>query len=141
MKPKKFLIILFTIIITIVFMGCTEKGPLNVKTELTGGISEEPGPFGFGTVSSTTTQDITITWDKVKGANSYIIYWQTEPGVSKNSGSPIKGVKSPYIHKNLSEGTRYYYVVTAIINGKESQESIEVSAIPGTGNFEFRLGP
>jgi YD repeat-containing protein len=72
----------------------------------------------------------TITWQPVTRAASYNLYWSTSPGVTKYNGTKISGVKSPYGHPNLVNGTRYYYVVTAQNNNGESPESPEVSAKP-----------
>jgi hypothetical protein len=45
-------------------------------------------------------------------------------------GSKLTNVTSPYIHQALSNGTTYYYVLTAENPAGESTESQEVSAAP-----------
>lgn len=72
----------------------------------------------------------TISWQPVTSASSYNIYWSTSPGVTKANGTRISGVRTPYRHAGLINGTRYYYVVTAQNNSGESPESPEVSAMP-----------
>ena len=72
----------------------------------------------------------TISWSEAAGATSYNIYWSTSPGVSKTNGTEITNTTSPYDHTGLSNGTTYYYVVTAVNAFDESVESSEVSAAP-----------
>lgn len=74
---------------------------------------------------------VTLYWSDVYPASSYNLYWSTTPGVSKANGNKIAGVGSPYNHTHLSNGTTYYYVVTAVDgSGAESTESSQVSARP-----------
>ena len=74
---------------------------------------------------------ITIRWNPVIDAVSYNIYWSTTQGVSKASDNKISDVTSPYTHKDLSLGTTYYYIVTAVNSFGESVESLETEATPG----------
>ncbi len=72
-----------------------------------------------------------IRWDNVNGATSYNIYWSTASVVTKATGTRIENVTSPYVHTGLKTGTTYYYVVTAVSKGGESNESSPVvSAMP-----------
>ncbi len=73
---------------------------------------------------------VTIQWSAVDGASSYNIYWSTTAGVTKATGTKIEGATSPYAHTGLTNGTTYYYVVTAVNGAGESAESAEVSARP-----------
>jgi len=73
---------------------------------------------------------VTISWDKASKATSYNIYWSTTPGVTKATGTKISDVTSPYTHTGLTNGTTYYYVVTAENSYGESSESSEVNATP-----------
>lgn len=78
---------------------------------------------------------VTISWNEVSGATSYNIYWSTTPGVTKSTGQKIPGVTSSYTHTGLTNGTTYYYVVTAVNSTGESAESSEVSAVPTGGIY------
>jgi kexin len=71
-----------------------------------------------------------ISWNAVSDATSYNIYWSTSSAVSKNNGTKITGSNSPYTHAGLVNGTRYYYVVTAVNATGESADSSIVSAVP-----------
>lgn len=73
----------------------------------------------------------TISWDALTGAASYNIYWSTTAGVTKSTGTKISGITSAsYTHTGLTNGTTYYYVVTAVDGYGESSESSQVSAVP-----------
>ena len=103
---------------------------------------------------------VTIVWDLVPNAASYNLYWDTtegvhppEPGKAKTSpsghiasvdpeaatrrdnlrvGTKISEIKRTiYTHNGLSNGTTFYYVVTAVSDGGvEGGPSKEVSATP-----------
>ncbi len=73
---------------------------------------------------------VTIAWTAQADATFYNIYWSTTPGVTTASGTKITGATSPAIHSGLSNGTTYYYIVTAVNSTGESAPSSEVSAIP-----------
>lgn len=77
------------------------------------------------------TASVTLSWPDVYPASSYNLYWSIAPGVSKANGNKLSGVVSPYNHTGLTNGTTYYYVVTAVDGaGAESAESSQVSARP-----------
>ncbi len=83
-----------------------------------------------GLVATPGTAQVTLTWTAVSGATSYDVYWSTTPGVTKSSGTRIAGATSPYQHAGLSNGTTYYYVVTALNAAGESADSAQASAAP-----------
>lgn len=71
----------------------------------------------------------TLSWDEVSGATSYNIYWKNSAGVT-TSDAKIEGATSPYIHTGLTNGTTYYYAITALNAVGEGALSSEVSATP-----------
>jgi uncharacterized protein YcfL len=71
----------------------------------------------------------TLTFASSAYAISYNLYWSNSSGVSKNS-TKISGIVSPYIHTGLTNGTTYYYAVTAVNIEGESVISVETSACP-----------
>ena len=75
-------------------------------------------------------KQVTLTWPSVSGATGYTIYWATSTGVTSATGTAITGATSPYSHAGLTNGTPYYYVVTATKGAVESKESSEASATP-----------
>ena len=72
----------------------------------------------------------TLSWSPVTGATGYNLYWGTASGVNKTTGTKLATVQSPYIHSGLTNGTPYYYVVTAYDAASESAESSEAYATP-----------
>lgn len=74
-----------------------------------------------------TTTSIKLSW-KDSGADSYNIYRST----SKNGTyKKVASAKSnSYINKSLTKGKTYYYKITAVVDGKESEYSKMVSAKP-----------
>jgi hypothetical protein len=88
-----------------------------------------PVPTGVRTAAA--SGQVTIIWDGGTGATSYNIYWSTTPGVTKTAGTKISGINhSSYTHTGLTNGTTYYYIVTAQYPTGESNESIQVSDTP-----------
>ena len=75
---------------------------------------------------------VVISWDRVKEATKYSIYWSTSTGVSKTNYEEKIGDISgtSYTHSGLINGTTYYYVVTGENSLWESGESSEVNATP-----------
>jgi hypothetical protein len=81
------------------------------------------------TATSGNTQ-ATIAWTAAAGAASYNIYWSTTTGVTTANGTKITGAANPYTQSGLSNGTTYYYVVTAVNPFGESAASAQASATP-----------
>jgi kexin len=86
-----------------------------------------PAPGGVSALAGDSQNQ--ISWTAVSGATSYNIYWSTSSAVSKASAK-IASVSSPYSQTGLTNGTRYYYVVTAVGAAGESAESSSASAMP-----------
>jgi hypothetical protein len=71
-----------------------------------------------------------IDWSAVAGATSYNIYYSTTFGVPKATATKITTITSPSIVTGLTNGTTYYFVVTAVNAAGEGVESSQVSATP-----------
>ena len=98
----------------------------NISFTTTNGIPLAP----TGVSTSVGNGQVTISWSTVSDATSYNTYWSTTTGVTKTNGTKITGATSPYIHTGRTNGTTYYYVVTAQNSYGESSESNEVNATP-----------
>jgi fibronectin type 3 domain-containing protein len=81
-----------------------------------------------GVTATGGTRQVTVAWPAVAGATSYNIYWSMTSGVTKTSGTRIPGATSPAVHSSLSDGTTYYYIVTAVNGTGESVPSAQISA-------------
>jgi len=74
---------------------------------------------------------VTIDWDDdVVGATSYNLYFSTTAGVTKATGTKVENATAPFVHSPVTNGTTYYYVVTAVGAGGEGVESAQTSATP-----------
>jgi Glycoside hydrolase family 44/Fibronectin type III domain len=77
-------------------------------------------------------KQVALTWNASTGAATYNVKRST------THGGPYTTVNSPtgtsYTDVGLTDGTKYYYVVSAVNAGGESANSTEVSATPVSGN-------
>lgn len=91
-------------------------------------IGTPSAPTGVSATAS--TGQATISWTAVSGATSYNIYMATQAGVTKLNGTKNPAATSPSTLTGLTNGTTYYFVVTAVNVAGESIESTQVSATP-----------
>ncbi len=96
-----------------------------------------------GLTATPGSQKVDLNWAPSSGASSYNVYWATSPGVSKSSNK-ISGITTnSYTHTDeaatrsaeqsmsyLTNGTTYYYKVSAVKGGSESGPSSETSGKP-----------
>ncbi|MBI3580814.1 MAG: fibronectin type III domain-containing protein [Nitrospinae bacterium] len=80
---------------------------------------------------------VTLSWNLVNGATSYNVYYSTNPNVAPTATSNQTGTLSQKGLTNLSttitgltNGTLWYFVVTAVTTNGESAPSTTVSATP-----------
>jgi hypothetical protein len=77
---------------------------------------------------------VTVTWTAVPGATGYNVYWSQTPNIHSGTSASFDdidvGVTSPHVVAGLTNGTTYYFVVSATRNSEESEVSSEVSATP-----------
>lgn len=78
---------------------------------------------------------LVVEWESNPAADSYNVYYALEPGVtplnysSLLGGGVIIGASSPTTLTELSGGQRYYFVITTIIDGVESQPGQEITQL------------
>jgi len=78
----------------------------------------------------TTSGQNTISWNSVKDAEKYVVYWNTTGNVSIYDNSKIIEEGTSFAHKNLMNGITYYYIVIAVNSYGESDISNEVYGTP-----------
>lgn len=76
------------------------------------------GATSTPTISSAQSgnQKVTINFGTVSGATSYKVYYKTSSGVT-TSDSSVSGTSSPIEVTGLTNGTTYYFAITASHNG------------------------
>jgi O-glycosyl hydrolase/fibronectin type 3 domain-containing protein len=115
----------------IVFTNVVNNGLVN-GIEVVSASSPPAAPTGLSATAGAT--QVALAWTASSGATSYNVKRSTV------SGSGYATVSSPtatsYTNTGLTNGTSYYYVVTAVSSGGESGNSSQVRAAPyaaGTG--------
>jgi hypothetical protein len=74
---------------------------------------------------------VTCTWTAAAGATSYNVYYSTTTGQETTaSGVKDADASSPHVVIDLSNGTPYFFVVTAVNDSGESVVSAEKTATP-----------
>ncbi|MEW6332996.1 MAG: GDSL-type esterase/lipase family protein [Thermodesulfobacteriota bacterium] len=84
-------------------------------------------PTGIKAVAG--NREALISWNAVDKAVTYNIYWSLSAGISSQNGTKLSNVKSPYNHTGLTQGSTYYYVITAVNGYGESADSDKISAV------------
>ncbi len=105
------------------------ESALSSEVSATPQIAVPGSPSNLSATSS--TEAVLVGWDAVAGATSYHLYWSTVAGVTKANGTKVENVTAPYTHADLTDGTAYYYVITAVNGSGEGEASTQVSATAG----------
>ena len=107
------------------------NGESGVSFEASALPTATPPPAAPSLTSATAgNAKVTLAWGAVAGATSYNVYYGTATGVTKASGTKSAGATSPYDVTGLTNGTPYFFIVTAVGTGGESAASNERSATP-----------
>ncbi|HJV35201.1 fibronectin type III domain-containing protein [Geomonas sp.] len=82
-----------------------------------------------GLTATAGDSQVTVSWNSVTGASSYNIYYGTAAGVT-TAATKVSSSATSQLVTGLTDGTTYYFVVTALSANGESITSSEVSATP-----------
>jgi Glycoside hydrolase family 44/Fibronectin type III domain len=106
-----------------------ESGNSN-EASTTPTVAPPVAPTGLTAIAG--DKQVALTWNASTGATSYNVKRST------THGGPYATVNSPtgtsYTDMGLTDGTKYYYVVSAVNAGGESANSSEVSATPAASS-------
>jgi fibronectin type 3 domain-containing protein len=83
-----------------------------------------------GLVASGGDSQVTVSWTAASGATSYNVYYATSAGVTTTNSTKVAGATSGQVVPALTNGTVYFFVVTAVNAGGESGVSSEKTATP-----------
>jgi fibronectin type 3 domain-containing protein len=115
-------------VLTLVFAGCGGGGGAQIALPQL----PQPPATPTGVVATAGDGQVTVNWNTVAGATSYKIYYGTAAGVTSTSASTTKltATTNSQVVTGLTNGTTYYFVVSALNAGGESAVSSEVLATP-----------
>lgn len=99
------------------------------QVEVTPGGQIPSAPTGLSAMAG--NSQVSLGWTASPGASSYNIYRGTSSGALSQKKKIVPGITATsYTDTTASNGTTYYYQVTAVSAAGESQGSNEVSATP-----------
>ena len=105
--------------------ACTVSASFNINVRPPDTVSAEAGD-----------RQITMNWSPVPGADSFNLYYASEPGITRANydtladGTRVTGVASGHTVTGLSNGTEYYLFITTVQDELESPASDTVTASP-----------
>lgn len=73
---------------------------------------------------------VKLNWNPVEAAESYVIRYGTESGKYTETVTAKKDEYGNFVIPGLTNGTTYYFEVSAVVNGVESEYSNEAFATP-----------
>jgi hypothetical protein len=87
----------------------------------------------FNLDASVGDSKVILKWGQIQNAESYTVKYGTESGKYTESVTATKDSYGNFVIPGLTNGTKYYFVVSAKVNGIDSEYSNEASATPQGG--------
>jgi subtilase family serine protease len=111
----------------------------SLLADLAGGSAGTVPAAPTGLKATSGSAQVALSWNASAGATSYRVYRGTSAG--GESGTPIAtGIAgTTYTNTGLTNGTTYYFKVTAVNSVGESAKSAEASATPSSGGTVRQL--
>ncbi len=78
------------------------------------GATEDEGLPTATLVGKPGDTEVMLSWMDVPIAVAYNLYFDTAPGVTKETATRIEGVTSPYTHTSLTNNATYYYALASV---------------------------
>lgn len=75
-------------------------------------------------------KQVTISWSPTSGATSYNIFYSTSPSITLTTGTLVRTSQTTYTFTGLTNGTTYYFLVSATNSSGESTVTGPISAKP-----------
>jgi hypothetical protein len=124
-QVKRYLFLLLTLPLLLFLAGCAS---VSSHSGGGGGGGTQPPAAPAGLQATAGNAQISLTWNASTGATSYNVKRST------TNGGPYTTIASPttasYTNTGLTNGTPYYYVVTAVNSAGESNPSSQATATP-----------
>jgi endo-1,4-beta-xylanase len=106
-------------------------------TALGGGMTPPPAPTGL--VATAGNAQVQLSWNASTGATAYNVKRATTNGGPYTTVATIPGTS--FTNTGLTNGTTYFFVVSATNSNGESANSSQVSATPQAPNFTLSANP
>ncbi len=107
------------------------ESPKSSEAFATPQLTAPSAPTGLMATAGNT--QVTLAWTASTGAASYNIYRSTTPGGEGSTPYRTGITTTSFTDTGLTNGTTYYYQVTAVNAAGESPKSSEASATPASG--------
>ena len=107
-------------------MACAPSPQQIGGGELTRLVSAQPGE-----------KSVTLSWQGGPPANRFVLYWSTNPQVSRETATRVPNVSSPYRFQSEKIGVTHYFAVAAVRGEEEAPLSQVASAAPFQRAREF----
>lgn len=116
---------------TIKATGCRSEFTSSNVASSTFTILLQNAPFYIKSFSG--DRKILLTWEAVPTATSYNIYWSDSSDLTTSTGTKITEITGEsYSHEGLTNGSDYYYIITAQRDATESAASNKIWASPSS---------